>query len=1551
MYCKLEVGSRNYVSYDRVNTSELSKIVEIKFEDLKGNQFEEAVRKVDWNTLTKLKKIHGINSAFDSYRFPRNSLPKLEEIEFTRCNLNSETLTSLLNAVPDIDSKENFIFKWDPYSSFMYADFLEGSEDELELAAFELASKRIQRIQNEQKKHERNSGETTVPDEDREEETYWETGEHEQFKTNRRDLSSSYYDLVDSDTNSVISSKSGRSDSSTLFGFLVESEMSDELLHQTEFDENEEIEITYTTNGSANPIMVSPSTFNSMSLAEKSRITEIEINANGMPLLSGVSFDDCTNLASLTISDAIIDGTYLVAPSLPKLTSLNLYSCGVNVEGVGYFLSNGTSRPDIQMRNIAKEDGSTFVDSYDEDEAKLGTLLGEQKEILEFQQALQTRYKHISHISASASTEPLFTTEYAGEEYTDDSSQTSNDEYLSGYAVASSRKKPTANSHALDELFRRNLDPDKASRLGMSDAASSEGRIKNSRVHPVSVDDSMSDDSLEVSTKPKKSSTYGKTKSTMSDSTLSEMDVRDRGKTTVGHRVEVASWDGADETPLVEPKIVCLLADGSVKVYRDLTDSKQRQAIVEMVITGVGPNTNALVLLSQERWNELTQLKTLRISDASITTKDIASRPTISLPSLTTLQIGNCGIDFKGLDCLVGASNKLSTVQDQGALQKAKFSGKSYSWEQFLDNDPELAQIKSQFRLVEQSIDQEEDMLADIADLIRHSTHTSTIGGFGLRREQPNRRGMDVSPSLSDHDNEEEYTSADHDEVGIKCWLNSAYLEQSGWDYDSLPPSKRINITHMRIKGEFFAHDVMQDVAWDELSNLKELSIKESTVTEIAQSAHVDRVLLPSVTKMTIENCCIDAAAVQSLYEASSDGLEEIIVVEPRDSTGNLLDENEQYEFEGLPHSVHVSFTRRSNEVEEDEDFSVGDGFSPLRSPLVEISLSSPQPFSRRMQTDQPEILCYFGDGKSPTLYSDLRPEQLKHIRAVVYDGLGQDEDAMTRVKWAEMRGLWKIDISNALVESDTPFEGNGEGILFPELGGMSFSKCRLGSSAVRGFVENASEDLLTKLDISSDCEIAVGAESQAIAQIKSWVDHRSLEDDFSRSHGNDGGRPHTMRATGGRNSLHKDPLRMYSPGSNRSDSRTSRRGNELGDDEEFLEDVDLPLPQSPQLSTRSETAEIICYFDTSVKKLYSELNEEDEGHVTAIDYIGTGPEDNAMATVDWEKLTGLQSVNIRNASVLNHRHSLGDVKLSKLEEINFTNCCIGLSAIKVFVNEFSPRLGKFNTRGCFANLSAEIPSIEQLQSNVNSRSFDLDVGYLQEHDELFEGMYSPGSNSSDSSTPRIPRRATTHSQYEAPIRTQTASRVPSGPGAAATRTSLFTPYHAPYGTTGGLPSVRTDGASARNFQNLYKRSIEPELVVDNESPNSRDFQTLVHDTQKAFETTTQESTLATGDYVWYENERDQTARIEYRHANGRMTPILDASIDTVKVHRGWKKVDRTISHETRAQIVLASLGIPPCPPDIAISNERSGLGRAIRAEFTKLQRDEPEIIVSRTNH
>ena len=137
MYCKLEVGSRNYVSYDRVNTSELSKIVEIKFEDLKGNQFEEAVRKVDWNTLTKLKKIHGINSAFDSYRFPRNSLPKLEEIEFTRCNLNSETLTSLLNAVPDIDSKENFIFKWDPYSSFMYADFLEGSEDELELAAFE----------------------------------------------------------------------------------------------------------------------------------------------------------------------------------------------------------------------------------------------------------------------------------------------------------------------------------------------------------------------------------------------------------------------------------------------------------------------------------------------------------------------------------------------------------------------------------------------------------------------------------------------------------------------------------------------------------------------------------------------------------------------------------------------------------------------------------------------------------------------------------------------------------------------------------------------------------------------------------------------------------------------------------------------------------------------------------------------------------------------------------------------------------------------------------------------------------------------------------------------------------------------------------------------------------------------------------------------------------------------------------------------------------------------------------------------------------------------
>ncbi|PJD93913.1 MAG: hypothetical protein CK424_01265 [Legionella sp.] len=68
--------------------------------------------------------------------------------------------------------------------------------------------------------------------------------------------------------------------------------------------------------------------------------------------------------------------------------------------------------------------------------------------------------------------------------------------------------------------------------------------------------------------------------------------------------------------------------------------------------------------------------------------------------------------------------------------------------------------------------------------------------------------------------------------------------------------------------------------------------------------------------------------------------------------------------------------------------------------------------------------------------------------------------------------------------------------------------------------------------------------------------------------------------------------------------------------------------------------------------------------------------------------------------------------------------------------------------------------------------------------------------------------------------------------------------------------------------------------------------------------------------------------------------PVLNViSDDTVHVSKDWKN-DQSMSLENKALIVLASLGIPPCPEDIEISNEHSALGQAVREQFDALRHD-----------
>jgi hypothetical protein len=1157
MFCKY--GDGDYVPYDTVVAEDrLADVVDIRFEGLKKPGFQTTVSKVNWKSMPNVKKIEGVETDFINYIFPKQSLPKLEKVVFERSNLSPGTLKSLLDAVPNIDSGDragNFEFTWDPFSALGFVEM----GDEFEEDAFFTEFERVEKIQAKQKEHELLSGSTVIPQ----------------------------YEEADSEISSV--------NMDALRAYYLDG--------QEEVEENEpEIFIQYSIDRGTNYKNIAPKDFEEMSAEARALITDIEIDAvEGRPLLSAMSFDGCTQLTSLSISNAIIDGTFLVAPSLPKLTSLTLDSCGVNEEGVGYFLSNGTSLPDIQMRNIAKEDGSTFVDSYDEDEAESRTLLGEQKEILEFQQALQTRYKHISHISSSASTEPLFTTEYADEEYTDESSQTSSDEFLSGHAVASSRKTPTANSHAINELFRRNLDPHKASRLGMSDAASSEGSIKISRVHPVSVDDSMSEDSLEVSKKPKKSSTHGKTKRTTSDSTLSEMDVRDRGKTTVGHRVEVEPWDGADETPLVAPLLMQAVTSDSVKKIvvtwgQDSSSSmgltlkqfkelptETKQDIQTMTIIGGGSGSSNVV--SAIDWSNLSGLESLTISNATV----IGSLDdSIQFDNLTYILFENCGVDSSAFESFSNASQNLEEM-DAKALYGLRIGDNS--WRDLNESENEL----------------------------------------------------------------------------IRNTLKSVNIYDT--DFDS------------------------------------------------------------------------------SIHQKVNPG---------RSPSMNL----------GEP---------------EDDDFEL-DSLSEGESPRSRVPRPLSPSFKGNRKTAQPEILCYFYGVRAPIPYTKIDQFNLNQIVGVSYAGLGHTDDAMTKLPWAELTGLRNLYIRNALVESDAPFQSQGEKILFPYLESMRFSGCKLGSKALDGFVVHSTKKL-TELDISRDCLISSGTESQKIEKLKSAVNpgRRSVPD-----HGGNTFNPDRSDNIGAGN----DP-RVF----------TSRHKSKVNPDGTTTHTSTL-LPNQPP--------------------------GQQSGHLSS------------------------------------HRRSRS--------------------------------LGNGNGR-----TSDGSSMLGGVSGRKNESRVDTGVG-----GNTITNMH-------------VPSRASLYggkSRYQS--RNQSGFPESTGPARSIPVTQFKT------------------------------RMYRPEIVVENGAA-VRDYQKLVEDATDALNIIQQVNPDVKDNYLLFELAANETINIAYRGEDHKITSILDASIDTVRVHRGWRQVDRTISHETRAQIVLASLGIPPCPPDIAISNERSGLGQAIRAEFDKLKlrSDETDITVT----
>ena len=737
-------------------------------------------------------------------------------------------------------------------------------------------------------------------------------------------------------------------------------------------------------------------------------------------------------------------------------------------------------------------------------------------------------------------------------------------------------------------------------------------------------------------------------------------------------------------------------------------------------------------------------------------------------------------------------------------------------------------------------------------------------------------------------------------------------------EFNNLSKSERAQIKALVINGNGpDGPDVGDTIDWSGLSRLEGLRLKLVTVEQPLS----EKISFAGLKSIYFENCGVDSSAFESFSKASPE-LEEM---DAKALYGLSISDNSWRDLNESETELILHTLGQENLYEPDFDSSIQSAPVSVvtRSYIFEEELKRGDSYHRSSNTissvnaEDSGIFCFLGNETFSKLYSTLTDMELGQVTRIIYIGTGTNDNAMRQVDWSKLPSLRDVNIENAAVVGDHSF---GD-VKFSNLKSINFKNCRIGLSAIERFSGSSSVQL-SQFGMDH-CVTNHDEERDDILRIQEKVNYRGLF-----------------------------PIKVGEVGEvgEREDDDLDLDSLSEGENPRYK----VPVPLSPSFTRNLKTAQpdILCYYSEERAPIpySSEFSARFLPLITKIEYRGRGPQDNAMETVPWAKLTGLESLFISNASVsdaTSFQGQGGKTLFSQLTKMSFDGCKLGPKAIDGFVKHASEDLTELNiSSDCEVASESGLQAIEALKSRVNSRTQE-DMGR--------RGMYSPGSNRSESSTPRSSNRTTIRSEDGEHNRKQSASRGPSSTGVAAgaamNRQSLFTSSHAQHRTAGViLPSVRTAGAiKTEHFQNRIRElcSREPVLVVGNESVNSRDYDKLCCDTEGALRMIQAANPSASENYMLFQKGRE-TINIAYQADDHSMTSILDASIDTVRVHRGWREVDTNISNEARAEIIIASLGIPPCPPDIAISNESSRLGRAIRAEFTKLQQDHPEIIVRR---
>lgn len=311
-----------------------------------------------------------------------------------------------------------------------------------------------------------------------------------------------------------------------------------------------------------------------------------------------------------------------------------------------------------------------------------------------------------------------------------------------------------------------------------------------------------------------------------------------------------------------------------------------------------------------------------------------------------------------------------------------------------------------------------------------------------------------------------------------------------------------------------------------------------------------------------------------------------------------------------------------------------------------------------------------------------------------------------------------------------------------------------------------------------------------------------------------------------------------------------------------------------------------------------------DKSTITEMWISAIAPDVAVMDTVDWRNLPNLQYLEIKNAMVESNKlaplwEADNPILFPKLARIDLVDCRLNAGAVKEF------------------HLSGSDSTLREIHLS-RPRNFSGD-GLDRNEMEKIDGILMELRRNDPSTQPYQSSRQQPHNQSSSSLFRRESRRDDTQ-----------------------FPTSQRRSETGAGVTHHYKHSVsQPELTLRNDSTPSRTYDALVADIQGTQVLLNNGNNLRDGSYEVYTDFENQELSIKYKKGRDLPIPILDATADSVKVHRGWRRVDNQTPLEVKAAIVLTSLGIPPCPPDIDIQAKKgSPLAAAIDRVFREMQSD-----------